>query len=276
MFVPYSKQFLQHTLLLTTLVYEYGETLKTQSNLTLTQYVADEKNMLWASATTRQFIYLLKDRSPHGVVEYFKDSTESDIQVGITRDDTLKRFTVVFRGSESITDWMYDLNICPHVLSRDVVVHSGFYSQLHDGGIYNEIQDVLRTVLLQYPDYTICSTGHSLGGALAILFAYEFTAKWKRAVTVVTFGCPKIGNEAFLRSFSSSPFLQHYRVTISSDTITALPPFYNHVGTLITLSDSGLEVLQDIPWWRHTIFYSWKFWTHSIHNYNHYLNPLPS
>jgi len=274
MCIPYSTELLRHALLLTTLVYDYGETLTPHSNLSLAEYVADEKNLSRANTFTRRVVSLLKNRTPHGVVEYFKDDSESDIQVGITRDDTLQRFTVVFRGSESLTDWMYDLNICPHLMSRDVIVHSGFYRQLHDGGIYDDIRNTLRAALLRHPTYTICTTGHSLGGALATLFAYEYSTEYTQPVTVITFGSPKIGNEAFHRSFSTSQHLKHYRVAVSSDTITALPPFYHHVGILITLSDDGIQIQETIPWWRHTVFYSWKFWTHSIQNYNRFLNSL--
>jgi len=274
MCIPYSRELLQHSLLLTTLVYEYGETLNPNSNMPLTEYAADEKNFVHASQFTRRAVSMLKHMSPYGEVQYFKENVESDIQVGITRDDSSKRFTVVFRGSESFTDWMYDLNICPHLMSRDVIVHSGFYKQLHDGGVYNDICTTLKTALRIYPTYAVCTTGHSLGGALATLFAYEYTTEYKQYVTIISFGSPKVGNEAFKRSFSNSPYLKHYRVAVSSDTITALPPFYHHVGILITLSDNKIQVQEEVPWYRHTVFYSWRFWTHSIHTYNTFLNPL--
>ncbi|WP_462171981.1 lipase family protein [Pseudoalteromonas xiamenensis] len=45
-------------------------------------------------------------------------------------------------------------------------------------------------------------TGHSLGGALAMLFAVKFRAKWREAcenklIEVVTFGSPAIGLQEF-------------------------------------------------------------------------------
>ena len=81
---------------------------------------------------------VLKDfgeSSPMGTVEMFISDPDTDIQVGITKSDTNKRISVIFRGSESRSDWYYDFMIVKKVLTKDglikpVNVHSGFLSQL--------------------------------------------------------------------------------------------------------------------------------------------------
>ena len=64
------------------------------------------------------------------------------------------RINVIFRGSESKSDWYYDLKIFKHKLeekyqsdNNDVYVHLGFYEQLTKGGSYNKILTTLKEAL---------------------------------------------------------------------------------------------------------------------------------
>ncbi len=151
---------------------------------------------------------------------------------------------VVFRGSESHTtahcvlemvsggicaglptNWLTNLNYRPLQprpgWGAGVAVHPGFGEALDlvHGGIRDRVVEVLT------PERHLFVTGHSLGGALATLFAYRAAAEDGLAVQgVYTFGAPRVGNV---------PFAQHYEALLGprtnrwqnrSDPAPAVPP----------------------------------------------------
>ncbi|KNC75696.1 hypothetical protein SARC_11785 [Sphaeroforma arctica JP610] len=97
-------------------------------------------------------------------------------------------------------------------------------------------------------------TGHSLGGALATLCAYEFSrvfAGAELALTVYTFGSPRVGNHQYAWLYNER-IPNTYRIVNDGDPITALPPkiagtaflnTYKHVGTCYTLAETGSLVM---------------------------------
>ena len=51
--------------------------------------------------------------------------------------------------------------------------------------------------------WTVCATGHSLGGALCTLFATEVKVRYPEiGCTVYNFGSPKVGDDEFVRRFN--------------------------------------------------------------------------
>lgn len=68
----------------------------------------------------------------------------------------------------------------------------------------NKIQTILQMVavlLEENPGYTLFSTGHSLGGALATVFAFEAAAsadpRITKPVTLISIASPKVGDLPF-------------------------------------------------------------------------------
>jgi hypothetical protein len=69
----------------------------------------------------------------------------------------------------------------------------------------NVILDQIKELMDQYPDYTLCITGHSLGGALAQLACLEATIRFgqaeggsrSRPVTCITIASPRVGDNNF-------------------------------------------------------------------------------
>lgn len=59
-------------------------------------------------------------------------------------------------------------------------------------------------------DWTFTRAGHSLGGALATLAAYDIQAACKclpkKSLSVYTFGAPRVGNHAFAREYNQAVF----------------------------------------------------------------------
>jgi pimeloyl-ACP methyl ester carboxylesterase len=97
----------------------------------------------------------------------------------------------------------------------------------------------------------ITLTGHSLGGAMAIIAAFYLSNAWS-INEVVTFGCPRVGSDDFVnaysnaRSASDDPTVGLGAVTTryvkSSDVVARVPweSFgYNHVGRCLYFNRHG-------------------------------------
>ena len=85
----------------------------------------------------------------------------------------------------------------------------------------------------------IYSTGHSLGGALALIASAALggtSGLGDRIAAVYTFGAPRVGQSNFLEIIVKAP---HYRVINSGDVVPLVPPNwllgYVHTGTPVLL-----------------------------------------
>ncbi len=119
------------------------------------------------------------------------------------------RMFLVFRGTEEIADILADLRYVKTSFYGGGRVHEGFNHAL--GQVFNGLQVVMD----DHPDRQWIFTGHSLGAALALLAA----ATWKPA-TAYLYGCPRVGNRAFVRAIEC-PI---HRFENRGDVVTRLPP----------------------------------------------------
>ena len=73
---------------------------------------------------------------------------------------------------------------------------------------YKVILEMTSRVMRENPGFHLYIVGHSLGGALATLFALQAAAapdsEIPKPVTCITTGAPKVGNLDFLKSFEVS------------------------------------------------------------------------
>lgn len=179
--------------------------------------------------------------------------TKSRVTIGYILLDTLQnRMWIVFRGTLDIKDVVRDVNRKQVLFSfPDVNVHQGFFLVYT---VFREIllDDIYR-LCTQYPTYDCIITGHSLGGALAVLTLWDIL---NTVPTVqcycVTFGCPRVGNQTFVdflerHSHRSTCF----RVANTEDLFTQIPLsitlnifhpkkpyFFIHTGKPIVFSDN--------------------------------------
>ncbi|MBF0230643.1 MAG: lipase family protein [Desulfamplus sp.] len=129
------------------------------------------------------------------------------------------RFSVlVFRGTEGrISNWFFNFNTLLSPWLSGGKVHRGFKLLLMEA--WEEIRQQLE--FIKGPIYY---TGHSLGGALAVL-----AASLKQPEAVYTFGSPMVGNSEFANSVEH---IKIYRVVNPNDIVAGLSPFPGmmHVG----------------------------------------------
>jgi len=162
-------------------------------------------------------------------------ANKSSLGIVASNDDVV---VIAFRGTNGFADWLYDANI----LSRKdddagAAMHTGFYeaTDLIFQNIYDE------AILQGANKKVVCVTGHSLGGAMAVAFAYR-AVKEKELVPagIVTFGQPLLLNTK-LAQFMLNTFASKYARYVNNwDIVTRLLPTYRHAGsrTHLTSDDS--------------------------------------
>ena len=111
--------------------------------------------------------------------------------------------------------------------SRDPLVHKGFEQYTHtafftpgESGIVPGQR--IQQELLAAPGKKLYITGHSLGGAVAVLLAARLTAMGVPAkqLQVVTFGAPAVGNATFARQYGDALTVE--RIVMDRDPVNQL------------------------------------------------------
>lgn len=151
---------------------------------------------------------------------------------------------VAFRGSKEPRDFIQDSECWQSDLvwsQNDAVaaVHHGFLEDFEaiDVAVVNAVKNALDLT----PSAKILVTGHSLGGALAILCALEFSRQHLPVGLVVTFGQPRVGNAVFADIYNASLRDLTLRVVNQNDLVPRLPGVlmsYRHCGQEIFLEPS--------------------------------------
>lgn len=129
---------------------------------------------------------------------------------------------LVFRGTENVQDWVRNAEILLAPWEGPGRVHAGFLRALDE--VWAELHPVLQGI-----ETPIFYTGHSLGGAIAVLAAARIDAE-KRPLAVYTFGAPRCGDERFAQDHPLRQ--QTYRVVNNRDVVPLVPPHCKHTGEL--------------------------------------------
>jgi len=259
-------------LCLTFLIYDYGKKVDYVLEDTLQKFIArssvlesfDKDETQDALSPKKKALIHIKNNISDGIVKDFISDEDTDLQVGITVSEENQRINVIFRGSESTYDWLYDLNIFKTCIDNDknINVHKGFYSQLTTNDKHIQLIDKVKSLLQMFPIYMVYSCGHSLGGALSTLFGYLLSKEISNEVTVVSFASPRVGNYGWKQAFESKENLTHYRITNRKDIVTAFPSLlYYHVGEAIKIGigeDASFLGALSSSWWEYSIFYCYS------------------
>lgn len=152
---------------------------------------------------------------------------------------------VAFRGTDDVRDWLANLNI-------DRVDRCG--GQVHQG-FHKAEQSLAERVLEELPatDSRVWITGHSLGGALATLFAYRLQKSGRDVAGLYTFGAPRVGCRCFARQHNWLLNDRHFRVLNNSDAVPRVPlPFrFRHCGQQVLINRHAKLMVQP------NVLYQW-------------------
>lgn len=135
---------------------------------------------------------------------------------------------IAFRGTNALNDWFDNADVS-QVKRIGCKVHRGFDhgERLLHYRLTNELPECER--------YWI--TGHSLGGALATLYAVRLADAGLNVAGLYTFGSPRVGCRCFAQHADYVLSGRHFRVVHGNDVVPRVPrPLrYRHCGQLCYL-----------------------------------------
>lgn len=132
-----------------------------------------------------------------------------------------REFAVLsIRGTTSPQDWINNANVGLESIGGGRQVHKGFHKA------YSDVEADISKLLKKVAGLPLYITGHSLGGAVAVI------ATWYQArdtlAACYTFGAPRVGNHKFNDGFKT-PI---YRVVNSFDPVPLVPPTRHFISIL--------------------------------------------
>ncbi|OCK81543.1 alpha/beta-hydrolase [Lepidopterella palustris CBS 459.81] len=180
-------------------------------------------------------------------VSEFQNSLETDVTGFVALDTTRSLIVVSFRGSESLRNWLADVDF-PLVatdLCADCSASAGFWNSWVEAR--DDVLAAIRTAKAANPTFQIVAVGHSLGGAIADFAAAELR-KEGEDVALYTFGSPRIGTST-ISDFITAQSPSNYRVTHLNDPVPRLPPMalgWRHVSPEYFISSAnGVAVTEN-------------------------------
>ena len=156
---------------------------------------------------------------------------------------------VSYRGSEDFMNWVDNVQITqtfPYMDMPEVGVEKGFYkvySYLLPG-----VLEGIENTAVQYGTSKVMIQGHSLG-SIATLLAFEMARDADSEYDVyslVTFGSPRIGNQAFVDAFKKQD-IDSIRVTHWDDIVPHLPQElleYEHIPNEVWYNEENSQYME--------------------------------
>lgn len=203
-------------------------------------FASIRQQAIWSNATylTEDQIRQLSLASGYQLSAY---QTLTDIQISyfLLTDEVSKTQIIAIRGTSNVENAMVNVNL-KLVLDQvtQVYFHHGFSYSARQ--VFDELKPLLKK------GYRIQTTGHSLGGAVAVILAAFLDSDGFDVDQVVTFGQPKVTNLTGAGKFKN---LKITRVVTPKDLVPLVPLFdpldinnidiFWHVGTEIVLLEGN-------------------------------------
>lgn len=147
---------------------------------------------------------------------------------------------LAFRGTSNPGQWIRDARIFP-VKHPWGMVHEGFQD-----GVADVEQDLKEFDKVASNAKHVWITGHSLGGALAVMAAARLKIRGIKSL-IYTYGQPMVGLDGFADRFAIELPGRLVRFVNQSDIVPRVPPGFNHFGILKRIVRPGvLESIQSM------------------------------
>jgi len=151
----------------------------------------------------------------------FINEASTDTQLFIAHSGSA--VVIAFRGTEKFKDWLTNAGIDFRDTSHGLV-HKGFDQALDS--VWSQITKTLEKIH-QYGQ-PLWITGHSLGGALAVLAAARLALVidqhiYKSINGLYTFGQPRVGNRAFVKALDDEIKPRYFRFVNDNDIVPRVP-----------------------------------------------------
>ncbi|MBL8261560.1 MAG: lipase family protein [Xanthomonadaceae bacterium] len=176
----------------------------------------------------------------------FRGGSEEKYGLLLRATDGSGAYIVAFRGTASLDDVLDDGDVPKRAftpsagtLSTSVQVEAGFYGIYNDtgAGMTQSMRQQLQQLLAKDSPSSVYVTGHSLGGALAHLFAFDLSfGPYAAAFTrLTTFASPRVGDDGWRDTYDARiPSANSIRVYNQQDLVPKVPPKdfgYHDVGS---------------------------------------------
>ncbi len=140
-------------------------------------------------------------------------------------------YILAFRGSDRFENWLSNLSAIQAKWPGGGMVHYGFKKEFDR--VWPMVDECLPKT-----DVPLFFTGHSLGGAMAILAAAR-----RPPAAVYTYGAPRAGDRTFVRRLSSIPI---HQFVCHQDMVPRMPPSripfdFHHAGQIYHLSPGDTD-----------------------------------
>jgi len=149
---------------------------------------------------------------------YYRVTEDGKLVIGFMGTGTLGKGTLF----QKIRDWVSNLNAFDRNKNG---IHDGF-----DKAVAPFLADI-QNAIINIPHSSVLFTGHSRGGALAVLAAHYINVK----CYVVTFAAPGQGDAEFIIKVNLNDNLSVINVRVGEDCVPTLPPGTEHSGETIWL-----------------------------------------
>jgi len=150
---------------------------------------------------------------------------------------------VAFAGTDPLIpgNWITDFDVGLKFRFNERVtppaLHTGFEKA------YKSVAGKIAEGLAKRSEVPMLVTGHSMGGALAVIAADDFLSEKKlRPTAVYAFGMPRVGDQDFANRYNDTLGSTTYRLVHGSDIVATVPPSnlgFRHVGRLIRCDRAG-------------------------------------
>lgn len=210
----------------------------------------------WLMVVMSQLAYLLFENSTdllkkalsEADFELIKPFNCNGTQAFLAKRESDKMAILAFRGTqkEDPQDIVTDLKANFYQDENGAKIHDGFYRAFQC--VENEIKSVCKDL----KEYSLYVTGHSLGGAIALIATRALNSD--NLAACYTFGSPKVGNEEF--DDDIKPPI--YRIVNAYDIVPFSPPTYI------------FEIMYVLPWKKIKDF-AYKFLGYDHHGDMRYL-----
>ncbi|HSE60296.1 MAG TPA: lipase family protein [Nitrospiraceae bacterium] len=156
----------------------------------------------------------IQQRSGAGMRLTISPPLSSGIRAYVEQNDTKRVQWIVVRGTSNLVNMRLDVDYNKVVDSRlQIPLHKGFADSALQ--VYQFAKPLLKT------DYETRITGHSLGGAAAVIVLMLLKEDGFKLGPAITFGQPKVTNREGARKYRTLPLL---RFVNDKDPVPLLPP----------------------------------------------------
>ncbi len=165
-----------------------------------------------------------------GIIGMEDFSTGSDYACAYIAEDEI---FIVIRGTDDLADWKSNFQIIGRSDWCGLSVHRGF-AQAAAGMLANT-----KRILDKYPARRVTFSGHSRGGAIALLLALDANRTYcTTRFRCITFGQPRVSSGRQIAL--SRRDMEYIRVQNGSDAVCRYPKIgYSHDGTCVYLTNDG-------------------------------------